>query len=337
MNQQLQPVITTRVNAWREKGINFQLKTVDRNVTVEEWLKANEEFTTTTQKYKKTVINEKDKTTIITTKRTRTITSRSSVNVFRDITRADNKLKAIANEDIATIEVPKDEMNPIGETINNQKERINKNNQIEVPVPEDLVSSKKFSLPVKPRKQTTRIRQNKVASPQKTMKRLSPQKKIRNRKKSVPKQSTSKQNDSHLPTVTNEDEDVFDNTNVVQVESDRPQNQATSFPKTRKAAFKARPKIVIYSPGADTSTFGTKINDELMSVTKGDLEKRIDPKYHKNHNLGSLKKCIVPVNQKIVYEPPSNMENISEDNSESDDDLLTSYTRTGHFLRLNSK
>lgn len=58
MNKQLPPIITDRVNAWPEKGIHFQIKTVDRCLSVEDWLMANQEFTTTTKKSKTTVIKE---------------------------------------------------------------------------------------------------------------------------------------------------------------------------------------------------------------------------------------------------------------------------------------
>lgn len=82
IKKHLQPAIQKRVNAWPKKGINFQLKTVHPSVTVDDWLKANQEFTTTTKDYKKTVVTEVNKTVTTTTKRTKTTTKKSSFNSF---------------------------------------------------------------------------------------------------------------------------------------------------------------------------------------------------------------------------------------------------------------
>lgn len=82
IKKHLQPAIQKRVNAWPKKGINFQLKTVHPSVTVDDWLKANQEFTTTTKDYKKTVVTEDKKTVTTTMKRTKTTTKKSSFNSF---------------------------------------------------------------------------------------------------------------------------------------------------------------------------------------------------------------------------------------------------------------
>lgn len=330
MDQQLQPVIASRVNAWHEKGINFQLKTVDPSVTVEQWLKANQEFTTTTKKYEKTVISENNKTTIITTKETKTTTSRRSFSMlpmFRYETSKQAKLQ------VDEVESTTDQ--------NNQSPLLYG----------DSHGSKNFDLPSKPLKQSTVKlienvkRQDKVASPVK-VKRLSPQKKaMRNRKKLVPAESTPTKTDSHSEMVANgfDHDKVFDNNNnndtTVQEKSDKPLNKKSGHIRKHKPLSKARAQIVIYSPGAG-GKFGTKIDDKFMSVTKKDFEKRLDPKYRSYQDLNLMKKIVVPVNQKIVYEPPSCdtlMEKHSNDDSETDDELLTRYTRTGHIIRLNSK
>lgn len=84
MATKLQPIIQKRMDAWPEKGINLQLaKRVDQSVSVDDWLKANQESTTTSKKYKKIVVNEENKTTITTTKHTKTTTKRSTFSTFR--------------------------------------------------------------------------------------------------------------------------------------------------------------------------------------------------------------------------------------------------------------
>lgn len=78
----LQPAVQKRVDAWTKNGINLQLKTVDPSVTIDEWLKANQECTTTTKNYKKTVVNEDNKTITTTMKQTKTTTKKTSFNSF---------------------------------------------------------------------------------------------------------------------------------------------------------------------------------------------------------------------------------------------------------------
>lgn len=324
MDQELQPIIASRVNAWHEKNIHFQLKTVDPSLTVEQWLAANQEFTTTTKKYQKTVISENNKTTIITTKKTRTTTSRRCMlPMFRYET--SNQAELQVDEIESTI----DQNNPL--------------------LYGDSHGSKKFDLSSMPRSSVKLIknvkRQDKVASPIK-VKRLSPQKKaMGNRKKLVLAESTPPKMDSHSEIVANgfDHDEVFDNTNnndtTVQEKSDKPLNKKSGNIRRHNPLSKARAQIVIYSPGSG-GKFGTKIDDKFMSVTKKDFEKRLDPKYRPYQDLSLMKKIVVPVNQKIVYEPPSSdtiMEKHSNDDSETDDELLTCYTRTGHILRLNWK
>lgn len=316
MGQLVRPVIADRVNAWPVKGIDFQLKTVDPSVTVEEWLQANQEFTTTTTKeYTKTVINENRKSITITKKTRTTTTSIRSMSVYRNEAGNENQGEAIFDNKPAVAEIvsTKDQTNPI--------------------------SSKKFHMPNKPREPSAvskivnvQRRDNKVTSPVK-VKRLSPQKKpmMRNCKKT---ERTSKKMDSNAQMVANGFNNEDDNRRSVHKKSDRP----SSHSRRRDTPFNARKQIVIYSPGAG-KTFGTKIDDEFISVTKNDFEQRIDPKYLQCQDLSSMKAITVRANQSIVYEPPSygTTETNSNDDSETDDDLLTSYTRTGHFIRLNSK
>lgn len=92
-------------------------------------------------------------------------------------------------------------------------------------------------------------------------------------------------------------------------------------------------KIVIHSPGS-TTILGTKIDDTFMLVTKRDYAKHINPRDLGNTNKSILNNSIIPINRRIIYEPPTN---IIEDNSGSDceDVLLTSYTNTGHILHIN--
>lgn len=78
ISQQLVPVIRERVNAWPKRGVHLQLKTVDPSVSVEEWLKLNQEFTTTSTKVKKTVVQEANKTTTTSTKQSKTTTKKAS-------------------------------------------------------------------------------------------------------------------------------------------------------------------------------------------------------------------------------------------------------------------
>lgn len=84
---------------------------------------------------------------------------------------------------------------------------------------------------------------------------------------------------------------------------------------------------------------GTKVDDTFMRVTRHDFVKRIDPKDLRIRDTRFLKEMVVPINRRIVYEPP--IDDILEENSaydsEGDDELLTTYTRTGHFLILNLK
>lgn len=82
ITKQLEPVIKKRVKAWPKKGIDLQLHTVDPSVSVDEWMKANQEWTTTTEKYKKTVVNEDTKTTTTISKHIQTTTKKTSLNSF---------------------------------------------------------------------------------------------------------------------------------------------------------------------------------------------------------------------------------------------------------------
>ncbi|KAG4068934.1 hypothetical protein HA402_005082 [Bradysia odoriphaga] len=361
IDKQLQPFIKDRVNAWAEKGINFQLKTVDRGVTVEEWLESNQEFTTTTKKRKKTVINEPNKTTTITT--TQTQTTRTSLNMRRD-TAPVAQIRTIASSEL------KDEPDMEMETPTG-------NNYF----PNALISSKKVDTPRGRRKQSTPDRLNpkrKTASSK--VKRLSPQKmKLRNRKESIPAKIKSKseskitQSDSeevslevsneifsdltdHVFTeigkdVSNEhSNEVFgdsvvddDHKNITtkRTESDCPQKKEASHSRTSGMLPRPRPpEIVVYSPGAG-KIFGKRIDDEFMSVTKTDFKKGIDRKYHPYTDFSLIKKCVVPVKETLVYVPPIDIateKNSNIDDSETDDDdLLTSYTTIGHFYRMNSK
>lgn len=98
--------------------------------------------------------------------------------------------------------------------------------------------------------------------------------------------------------------------------------------------------IVIHSPDSE-EILGTKIDAQFMLVTKHDLEKRIDPKYHETTDTSFINESInrgliIPINQEIVYQPPI-IEDDNEYHSECDDELLTSYTSKGHFLLINRK
>lgn len=351
MEKQLQPFVEDRVNGWAEKGIKFQMSTVDRGVSVEEWLEANQEFTTTTKKYKKTVINEKNKTTTITTTKTKTTTTRASINMRRDAAR-------VAPQTITSGELRDGDSSMVGSDI--EMETRTSHNYF----PSDIISSKKFDIPRGRQKQSTPDRINRKATPQK-VKRLSPKKiKLRNREELVPTKRSSKSSEcdsgmysNDISDATSRDvftevsEDVpndinYDHENVLEdvtlgpTELERTQKKNVSQSKIKATLSRPRPqKIVVYSPGAG-KRFGKRIDDEFMSVTRTDLKKGIDPKYHKYTDFKLIKKCIVPVKQKLVYAPPIDMatkKNSNNDDSETDDDLLTSYTTTGHFYRINSK
>lgn len=478
-DQQLIPIIKERVNAWPEKGIQFQIQTIDRGVSVEEWLMANQEFTTTTKKSKTTVINKANTTTTVTTETTRTTTMRKSINVVRNQAKNGNQVKAITNGEFTASSSPKDDKRIENESKKPKERKEKIETQIQGLFADGLISSKRFSCLSKPGKQSTLNvnknvgRQNMVTSPKK-VKRLSPQKmrNMRSRIKSLPTEAEKIHSTSEI--VPNEiavgldNEDVVDNTKPVQEQkqnrktskskkskrlspqkkrnriksspteaekidthsevaeaekintnpevmvsltdgafdsemiSDKPVQDEPRNPKTGKSKKvkrlspqkkknrkksppteaekinanpevvvsngidgvleseivfdrpvpgepqnpkrgnsnkasdvpKSRPEIVVYSANAGEE-FGTKIDNEFISVAKEDIENRIDLKYHRQHFLNSMKNCIVPVNQNIVYVPPMNdttMQN--NDGSESDDDLLTSYTRTGHLCRL---
>ncbi|XP_037028674.1 uncharacterized protein LOC119068917 [Bradysia coprophila] len=364
MDKQLQPFIKDRVNGWAEKGINFQLKTVDRGVTVEEWLEANQEFTTTTKKRKTTVINENNKTTTITTMQTKTTTRTRTFNMRRDTAA---QIRTIASGEL--MDGPDIEM--ATPTEHNY-------------LPNALISSKKFDIPRGRQKQSTPDRLNLKPKAASTKgKRLSPQKvKLRNRNESIPAKSKSiskskiSQSDSGIfseelsKEVSNEissdlSDEVFTevgkdvsnersnkvfgdsvvgddhNTSSRRAESDRPQKKETSHSRISKAVPKLRPpEIVVYSPSAGKS-FGKRIDDEFMSVTKTDFKKGIDRKYHPYTDFSLIKKCVVPVNQRLMFVPPSDTATKKNSNSDDcetdDDDLMTSYTTTGHFYRMNSK
>lgn len=129
-----------------------------------------------------------------------------------------------------------------------------------------------------------------------------------------------------------ENQDVLDIASVEQ-EADQPRHQATvtvDYSKITKV-FNDRPTIIIYSPGEE---FGTKINNGLMLVTKEDIEKRLDPKYHRYQDLWD--EIVVPVQQFILYQPPIDMTQSCRYDNESEDDLITSYTRSGHFFLFES-
>lgn len=151
------------------------------------------------------------------------------------------------------------------------------------------------------------------------------------RKKKIKKlKATSKK------THQSEDEvNDFEHQGVLDEEIDQPQNQTIADCSKITESFRDHPITIIYSPGAGEE-FGTKINDEAIRVTKKDIEERIDPKYHRYQDL--LNEMVVPVQQFILYQPPSDLtENGISDSESEDDDLLTCYTRAGHLVLLNLK
>ncbi|KAG4071388.1 hypothetical protein HA402_004092 [Bradysia odoriphaga] len=104
--------------------------------------------------------------------------------------------------------------------------------------------------------------------------------------------------------------------------------------RPRKTLMKnpPQPTIVIHSPNSDT-ILGTKINETMMLVTQSDYQNSIDVKYARNTSV--FERSIIPINRRIVYHPPIHDATADTDNdSECDDVLLTSYVNTGRFEQV---
>lgn len=347
MGKELRPYVDCRINAWPEKGIHFQLKTVHPSVTVAEWLAANQESTTTTRKSTKTVINELNKTTTITTTRTKTTTSRTSFATIHRGTVAGESTE----EERSTGISDKDSIDQANEALRSKKFNAPKNS----PKPSRL--SKTATV------QNINL-QRRVPSPSKIQRLSPPTMKLRNGKKPAavhakpiastkthsrrevtPNNDSVKNVKASCDEVTDVDQ-VGNSHSTLEVQDHRSHEPNAISKATDEAVIDPRAPwrqsqaIVIYSPSAGKK-FGTKLSDQLLSVTNNDLKKLIDPKYHRcTSNLSSIEKCVVPVNQRIVFEPPMEFmsrNDTNDDDSEIDDDLLTSYKTSARVYRLNFK
>ncbi|XP_037050137.1 uncharacterized protein LOC119084317 [Bradysia coprophila] len=102
----------------------------------------------------------------------------------------------------------------------------------------------------------------------------------------------------------------------------------------RKTLMKnpSQPTIVIHSPNSDT-ILGTKIDDTMMLVTQSDYRNSIHVKYARNTSV--FKRNIIPINRRILYQPPIHDATADTDNdSECEDVLLSSYVNTGRFVQV---
>lgn len=359
MKLQLQPVINERVNAWPEKGIYLHLKTVDPSVTVEEWLQANQEHTTTKKQTRKTIISEDNKKTTIRTteKTTTTTTTRKSFQLIRsfndgkkevmEITNGDNEDNAergtMSARDKNTIKKHKRKQEK-------PKDQTESTSKKYTPSTATAVGTKRFALTKPPKgnivSSNVVIPSNNVEPPEKIQKFSSDASSISN--VVIPPPPTNVEPSEILTDNASIDsqndgdvfDEIFDTSESLQHRSSKEIHQlekrTMKILPTKNSIMKISKRIVIHSPNAG-SLLGTKINSTSMRMTRKDYEKRIDPQCLRIRDETLKNESIVPINQKIVYDPPicdTIPKQSPGEDSESDDELLTSYTRTGHFLRL---
>lgn len=134
-------------------------------------------------------------------------------------------------------------------------------------------------------------------------------------------QENNLQSSSHLVTI-----DVQNNDTIAQTSS-----TMHRFPRLTMLKNPPQP-IVVHSPNSET-LLGTKIDDTMMLVTERDYKKRINVKYARKTSV--FERSYIPMNRRIIYQPPMlDVTANTDDDSECEDVLLTSFLHTGRFAQI---
>ncbi|KAJ6638388.1 hypothetical protein Bhyg_11123 [Pseudolycoriella hygida] len=306
IHQELQPFITNRINAWVHNGTNLKLKTVHPSVTVEEWLKANEEISSTTKKSTKTVIDkEKRRITVMTTETKTTTSRRSYIGTSR-------------NQVTMTEESPKNNRSE-------KKKKAGKKRTEQMDI-SDLFSkkSKCFPLPTPRKRNAKKVTLSpkvKVISPRKKLMRKAKRKTVDEEKHDDPQ---------------TDDEPNFNNVTLPDIdcsneESPQAQKQQTEKSTSKIPVVKLRKLSVIQSP-VSRRTRNMRKSQQIISLRRQNIIQKINVIYRHCQTLPNESIC--RTNEKVVYTLPEDKEDGSIDDDEADE-LLTCFRRRGQFLRLN--